>query len=69
VQVRQCNEGKWSFAFDEESRPGFVLLDVGVQRHLDSSLIDVDVHPKWISVIIKSKLLRLQVRRMRDLVI
>lgn len=59
-RVRQCNEGKWDFIVDEETRPGFVVLDVAVQRHLDSSLIDVDVHPSWVSVVIKSKVLRLQ---------
>jgi len=59
-KVRQCNEGKWEFCFDEESKPGYVMLDVEVQKHLDSSLIDVDIHPWWVSVVIKSKVLRLQ---------
>ena len=58
-QIRQCNEGKWRFRFDEESKPGHVLLDLSVQKHLSSSLIDVDVHPSYISVVIKSKVLRL----------
>ena len=57
--VKQCNEGKWKFHFDEDERPGYVLLDVGVQKHLSSSLIDVDVNPSYVSVIIKSKTLRL----------
>lgn len=30
------------------------------QRFLDSSLIDVDVHPTYVSIVIKSKLLRLK---------
>ena len=30
-----------------------------MQKHLSSSLIDVDVHPTYISVVIKSKVLRL----------
>lgn len=58
-KIRQCNEGKWEFQFDEESRPGYVVLDIAVQKHLDSSLIDVDVNPEWVSVIVKSKVLRL----------
>ena len=57
--IKQCNEGKWKFSFDEDKKPGFVLLDVGVQKHLSSSLIDVDVHPSYVSIIIKSKTLRL----------
>ena len=57
--IQQCNQGKWEFHWDEESKPGFVVLDVHVQRHLDSSLIDLDVHPHYVSVVIKSKTLRL----------
>jgi len=60
VEARQKNEGGWSFRWDEESRRGFVLLEVSLSRHLDSSLIDVDVHPSYISIVIKSKLLRLR---------
>lgn len=58
-KVLQCNEGKWDFRFDEESKPGHIILDIGTPKHLDSSLIDVDVHPTYISVVIKSKVLRL----------
>ncbi|KAJ1447482.1 hypothetical protein M885DRAFT_451343 [Pelagophyceae sp. CCMP2097] len=57
--VQQCNQGKWDFFFDEETKPGSVVLDVSVARHLDSSLIDLDVHPHYVSVVIKSKTLRL----------
>ena len=59
-EIRQKNEGGWSFRWDEESRRGFVVLEVSLPRHLDSSLIDVDVHPSYVSVVIKSKLLRLR---------
>ena len=55
--MRQCNEGKWPFSFDESSKGGCVVLDVGVAKHLDSSLIDVDVHPNYVSVVIKSKVI------------
>lgn len=54
-EIKQKNEGGWEFCWDEESRPGCVVLDVGVPRHLDSSLIDVDVHPLYVSMVIKSK--------------
>mmetsp|Transcript_8831 Transcript_8831/g.25157 ORF Transcript_8831/g.25157 Transcript_8831/m.25157 type:complete len:484 (-) Transcript_8831:446-1897(-) len=58
-RIRQCNEGKWGFSFDEETKKGCVVLDVAVPRHMDSSLIDVDIHPTYASVVIKSKVLRL----------
>jgi len=54
-KVRQCNDGKWAFSFDESCKRGSVVLDVDVPRHLDSSLIDVDVNPTYVSVVIKSK--------------
>lgn len=59
IAIRQKNEGGWNFYWDEESERGSIKLEVCLPRHLDSSLIDVDVHPTYVSVIIKSKLLRL----------
>ena len=54
-EIKQKNEGGWEFSWDEESRPGAVVLEVRVARHLDSSLIDVDVHPSYVSMVIKGK--------------
>lgn len=59
---RQCNQGGWDFRIDEvggRGGEGAVLLDVAVPRHLDSSLIDVDVHPRYVSLVIKNKKLLL----------
>jgi len=58
-EVRQKNEGGYAFSWDEDT-PGVITLDVSIPKHLDSSLIDVDVHPNYISIVIKSKLLRLR---------
>jgi len=58
-QILQCNEGKWKYVLSEENKPGHIQLDISIQKHLSSSLIDVDVHPTLISVVIKSKVLRL----------
>lgn len=55
--IKQCNQGKWDFKFDEHNDS--LVLDVAIARHLDSSLIDLDVHPTYISVVIKAKTLRL----------
>lgn len=54
-EIKQKNEGHWDFSWDEDSRPGHIVLDVSLPKHLDSSLIDVDVHPNYISMIVKSK--------------
>lgn len=91
--IRQCNEGKLEFRFEETRAPsspswpssssvpgeaegegdssgrrcavrgragaggrgGDILLEVAVPRYLDSSLIDLDVHPHYVSVVIKGK--------------
>ncbi|KAM3570140.1 hypothetical protein VYU27_007782 [Nannochloropsis oceanica] len=72
-KVRQKNEGKWTYNLQDEddessnsngndstnSHPGSITLNLVLPRHLDSSLIDVDVHPMHINVIVKGKLLRL----------
>lgn len=65
--IRQCNEGKLAFRFEEtratsSSDPveggrgrGDIVLEVAVPRYLDSSLIDLDVHPHYVSIVIKGK--------------
>jgi protein TilB len=59
-EIKQKNEGGYEFVWDEDTKPGYLSLEVMVPKHLDSSLIDVDIHPTYVSVIIKSKLLRLR---------
>lgn len=59
-EIKQKNEGGWDFQWDEESKQGYVILEVHVAKFLDSSLIDVDVHPTFVSIIIKTKTLRLR---------
>ncbi|GLE04334.1 hypothetical protein PINS_up013249 [Pythium insidiosum] len=56
--LRQCNEGKWDFRFVDEDLE--IVLEVDLPRFLDTSLIDVDVHPSYVSMVIKNKLLRLR---------
>lgn len=62
--IRQCNEGKLEFRFEETraaggggggSSSGDIVLEVAVPKYLDSSLIDLDVHPHYVSVVIKGK--------------
>jgi protein TilB len=60
--VKQCNQGKYNFWFDEEpSNSGIeynLVLRVDIPKHLSTSLIDVDVHPTYVSIVIKNKILR-----------
>lgn len=56
--VRQCNEGKWEFRLMDESLE--VVLEVDLPRFLDTSLVDVDVHPSYVSIVAKNKVFRLR---------
>ncbi len=44
-----------SYLLQDNSSRGPLVLDVAVPRYLDTSAIDVDIHPTWIQCIIKGK--------------
>ncbi|OQS01068.1 cysteine protease family C54 [Thraustotheca clavata] len=48
------------FHMNDEEKPGFITLEVFVPKYLDSSLINVDMHPTYVTITIKNKLLRLR---------
>jgi len=78
-RIKQCNQGKYQFWFEEESpnnnnnnnnnnndvtvdskkkHQANLVMRVAVPKHLSTSLIDVDIHPTYVSIVIKSKVLR-----------
>ncbi len=59
--IKQCNQGKYNFWFDErrsESGIETLIMCVEVPKHLSTSLMDVDIHPTYVSIVIKNKILR-----------
>ena len=69
--IKQCNQGKYQFWFEEESsstnkddngnRGGTsLIMRVAIPKYLSTSLIDVDIHPTYVSIVIKSKILRVK---------
>ncbi|KAG2761563.1 hypothetical protein PC129_g5703 [Phytophthora cactorum] len=56
--IRQCNEGKWEFRLTDEILD--IILEVDLPRFMDTSLVDVDVHPSYVSIVAKNKVLRLK---------
>eukprot|EP00922_Rhytidocystis_sp_ex-Travisia-forbesii_P061765 GHVS01091478.1.p1 GENE.GHVS01091478.1~~GHVS01091478.1.p1 ORF type:complete len:442 (-),score=38.84 GHVS01091478.1:872-2197(-) len=58
--IRQCNEGKYKFSFDDYSDPHVITINMFVPRHLDTSLIEADVHPTYVRCLIKGKLTQLR---------
>ncbi|KAL3787156.1 hypothetical protein ACHAW5_004726 [Stephanodiscus triporus] len=60
--IKQCNQGKYQFWFEEEyaknEKSGTLIMRVAIPKYLSTSLVDVDIHPTYVSVIVKSKVLR-----------
>lgn len=59
-EIRQCNEGRWPFTMSDEDGEGNVVVTVPLPKFLDSSLLHVDAHPAYVTIIIKGKVLRLR---------
>jgi protein TilB len=55
---KQRNQGQWEFSFEEDEK-GNIIVDIGVEKYLATSLMDVDVHPLWFQVKIKDRLILL----------
>lgn len=53
-------KNRWVFKLTESDCGQLVLLDIAVGRYLDTSLIDIDVNPTLVRVLIKGKLLQLK---------
>lgn len=52
-EIRQCNEGKYDYILNEWDDPEFTLFEVKIPKHLDTSLLEVNMNPRWVSVRIK----------------
>ncbi|GLH16773.1 Protein tilB [Gryllus bimaculatus] len=53
------NEARISFTFTESEDLLSFVLDISVYKHLDTTLLDVDVQPTYVRVTIKGKVLQL----------
>jgi protein TilB len=64
--IKQCNQGKHRFWFEDSSPSksnsskdgGILTMKIAIPKYLSTSLVDVDIHPTYVSVVIKSKILR-----------
>ncbi|XP_064624999.1 dynein axonemal assembly factor 11-like [Lineus longissimus] len=53
------NEAKMDFSLTEDEDENTMMLDVPVYKHLDTSLLDVDVQTTYVKVVIKGKIFQL----------
>ncbi|XP_060631870.2 dynein axonemal assembly factor 11 [Anolis sagrei] len=54
-RVLNVNEPKLSFSLKDDEENNQFILDLAVYRYLDTSLLDVDVQPTYVRVMIKGK--------------
>ncbi|KAM4727724.1 dynein axonemal assembly factor 11 [Anableps anableps] len=55
-RVMNVNEPKLAFSLTEDEENNTVVLDLAVYRHMDTSLMDVDVQPTYTRVSVKGKI-------------
>ncbi|KAI4888176.1 hypothetical protein NFI96_014763, partial [Prochilodus magdalenae] len=58
-KVLNVNEAKLDFNLTEDEDNNCVILDLHVYRHLDTSLLNVDVQPTYVRVTVKGKVFQL----------
>ncbi len=58
--IRQCNEGKYEFLYSESKDKTCVILEMWVPKFMDTSLVNVDLHPEYIRMEIKGKITQLK---------
>ncbi|OAD52288.1 Protein TILB like protein [Eufriesea mexicana] len=54
-----ANQPKIAFKLDDERYSDRIVLEVALYKYLDTSYVDVDVHPDYVRVTIKGKVLQL----------
>ncbi|XP_071594513.1 dynein axonemal assembly factor 11 isoform X2 [Heliangelus exortis] len=54
-KVLNVNVPKLHFSLKDDEENNQIILDLAVYRHLDTSLLDVDVQPAYIRVLVKGK--------------
>ncbi len=58
-KILNKNEGRWDFTLLDSDDDTKIILDVAVGKFLDTSLIEADVQPRFVRLLIKGKLLQL----------
>ncbi|XP_069710795.1 dynein axonemal assembly factor 11-like isoform X2 [Phaenicophaeus curvirostris] len=54
-KVLNVNVPKLNFSLKDDEENNQIILDLAVYRHLDTSLLDVDIQPTYIRVLVKGK--------------
>jgi hypothetical protein len=57
--VYQKNEGRWCYSLQEDDEFCALVLKLDIGRHIETSLIQVDVQPGFVRLLIKGRLFQL----------
>jgi len=55
ITPRQKNEGRWPFKVEDDASGENIVVEIGFPKFLDTSLIDVDIHPTYVKAVTKGK--------------
>lgn len=55
-KVRQCDEGGYKPTLNQWDDPEYVVFSIKIPKHLDTTLIEPNIFPNFVSVRIKGKL-------------
>lgn len=58
-KILQCNQGGYEWSFNESADKTCIIFELGVPRFMDTSLLDVDLQPKYVRVTVKDKITQL----------
>ena len=59
-EILQMNEGQFPFTLADDEESPELVLHLSLSKFLDTSLIDLDVHPTFVRVLVKDKMFQLK---------
>ena len=59
--VRQANQGKYEWRFDESEDKTHVIFEIKIPKFMDTALINVDLQPTYLRLDIKGRVTQLSI--------
>jgi len=60
-EVRQANEGKYEWRFDESIDKTSIIFEIKIPKYMDTSAINVDLQPNYVRLDIKGRITQLSI--------
>jgi len=58
-KVLQCNQGGYDWSFNDSEDKTCINFELSVPRFMDTSLLDVNLEPEYVRVLVKDKVTQL----------